>query len=174
MAKHALNLAVKIALFTLVMLLVAKFVPYNGFVDNFIIKHVSFDDAENIGKLILGEPDPEPYESARDDINILINTLLSVPLLSAVITAFNKISRKVKPADILKEWAVSTLRRFAKLFTFTLLFCALLRFLPYQTIFPDNQTYSSLTMAATVCFHLLVTAICYWFITKNITIKRNL
>ncbi|HIE5564362.1 TPA: hypothetical protein ACXNQR_004704, partial [Enterobacter kobei] len=72
-----------------------------------------------------------------------------------------------------REWFSSTLRRLAKIFGFTFLFWALFRLLPYQSLFPD-QTYSNFTMAAIVGFQLLLTIVCYWFITKKITTKRSL
>lgn len=75
--------------------------------------------------------------------------------------------------SIPREWFSSTLRRLAKIFGFTFLFWALFRLLPYQSLFPD-QTYSNFTIAAIVGFQLLLTIVCYWFITKKITTKRSL
>lgn len=44
----------------------------------------------------------------------LINTLISVPLMSVIISAYNAITRTTKPAEIPLEWALSTLRRSRK------------------------------------------------------------
>ncbi|MFZ4835236.1 hypothetical protein [Rouxiella sp. Mn2063] len=172
--KHVLELTAKIALFIVTMLLVAKYIPYDGLVDGFLSKRVSFDGADKISKWILGEPDPEPYESIRDYIKTLINILISVPLFCMVITLLKRVSKKIKTTDLLKEWISSTLRRFAKLLTFLLLFWALLRCLPYRTVFPDKQTYSPFTMATIIGLNLLITIACYWFITNKITTKRSL
>ncbi|MGB9095558.1 hypothetical protein [Erwinia sp.] len=174
MAKIALNLTVKIVVFLLIMLLVAKWAPCNGMVDNFMIKSVGFDEAEKIERLLFGEPDPEPYDSIRDYIKTLINTLISVPLLSVVIIIFNGRNSKVEKAEILREWVLSTLRRFAKIFIFAILFYTLFRFIPYQIFFPENQTYSALTIMAVTGFNLIMTIVIYWFVTKKIALKRNL
>lgn len=172
MAKHALSFFIKIVLFAAVMLVVAKVVPYDGLV-NSITGLFDFQSADKFTRFILGEHDLEVWESLGDYFSILINTLISVPVMSAIITAYSVVTHKVSPAGIPREWGSSTLRRLAKIFGFTFLFCALFRLLPYQSLFPD-QTYSNFTMAAIVGFQLLLTIICYWFITKKITPKRSL
>ncbi|HBL7005620.1 TPA: hypothetical protein LSH92_000747 [Citrobacter koseri] len=170
MAKHALSLFIKIVLFAVVMLIVAKMVPYEGLV-NSITGLFDFQSADKFTRFILGEPDLEVRESLGDYFSILINTLISVPVMSAIITAYSGVTHKVSPAGIPREWGSSTLRRLAKIFGFTFLFWALFRLLPYQSLFP---TYSNFTMAAIVGFQLLLTIVCYWFITKKITTKRRL
>lgn len=172
MAKHALNFFIKIVLFAAIMLLVAKVVPYNGIVDS-VTKIFDFQSAQKFTRFILGEPDSEIWESLDEYFSILINTLISVPVMSAVITAYRSILYKVNPVNIPKEWAISTLRRLAKIFGFTFLFWALFRLLPYQSVFPE-KTYSDFTMAAIVAFQMLLTIVCYWFITRKITTKRSL
>lgn len=176
MAKHALSLFVKIALFAATMLIVAKAVPYDGLIDS-VTGLFDFQSASALTSFILGEPDLEVWYSLHEYVAIVINTLISVPVLSAIITVYYGITRKVSVASLPGEWAFSTLRRFAKIFTFTLLFWALLRFLPYQSVFPDGQTYSAFTMAALVGFNLFLTIAGYWFITRKIIIMpayRNL
>ncbi|NUU65497.1 hypothetical protein HQN64_05195 [Enterobacteriaceae bacterium BIT-l23] len=172
MAKPALSLFIKIILFTVVMLVVAKTVPYDRLI-NSITGLFDFQNAIKFTSFILGEPDLEVWESLRNYFSILINTLISIPILSAVTTTFDTIIRKIHPAGILKEWTSSTLRRFAKIFGFTFLFWGLFRFLPYQSVFPDGETYSNFTIAAVIVFNLLLTIACYWSITKNITTKRS-
>lgn len=172
MAKHVLSLFIKIALFAVVMLIVAKVVPYDGLV-NSIKGLFDFQSANKFTHFILGEPDLEVWESLGDYFSILINTLISVPVTSAIITTYSVVTYKVSPAGIPREWGNSTLRRLAKIFGFTFLFWALFRLLPYEPLLPD-QTYSNFTMAAIVGFHLLLTIVCYWFITKKITTKRSL
>jgi len=93
--------------------------------------------------------------------------------MSAITTAYSGATHKVSPSGIPREWFSSTLRRLAKIFGFTFQFWALFRLLPYQSLFPD-QTSSNFTMAAIVGFQLLLTIVCYWFITKKITTKRSL
>jgi len=159
-------------LFAAIMLLVAKEVPYEGLVNSIKILF-DFQSAEKITYFILGESDLDVWESLGDYVSILINTLISVPVMSAVITAYTGMLNKVNPADIPRMWISSTQRRLAKIFGFTFLFWILFRFLPYQSAFHD-QTYSSFTMAAIIGFNLLLTIACYWFIAKKITIKRSL
>ncbi|MBD2802763.1 hypothetical protein ID854_20540 [Xenorhabdus sp. M] len=162
-----------ISLFIVSMLLVANYIPYDGFVDYFIMQHIIFADAERIGKVVLDELDTESYESVRDYFNTLINILISVPLLCILTTAFDANTWKTKPTVLLKKWALPTIRRFTKLFAFGFLFWALFRFLPYQHIFPNAQIYSSFTITAVIVFNLLITIVCYGFITKKIAIKRS-
>lgn len=174
MAKHALSLFLKITLFAVVMLIVAKTVHYDDLVSSFLSQHMSANNADNIGKWVLGEPDPEPFDSVRFYISIVINTLISIPAMSAIITVYNGVTRKVRPMRLLKEWAFSILRRLTKLFTFTFLFWGMFRLLPYQAVFPDEKTYSAFSTVAVVAFNLLLTIACYGFITKKITTKRRL
>lgn len=157
----------------IVMLVVAWVVPYEDLVDSFIYTHISYPDAGKIAKQVLGEPDPEPYDSISGYISLVINTLISVPLMGVIISAYNAITRNTKPAELLKEWALSTLRRFGKIALFTFLFWALLRLLPWQTLFPDNQTFTAFTAVAFLIFNLFLTSICYRFITKNVTNQRR-
>lgn len=174
MAKRVFSLFIKIAFFILIMLIVDKSVHYEELVFNFVSHHVSFSSSGRIAAFILGEPDPEPRESIREYISIFINILLSVPLLSVVISGIDTVTRKVKPDDFLKEWALSTLRRFIKIFFFISFFWALFRLLPYQAVAPDNEIYSFFTAGAVIGFNLALTIACYWFITKKITNKRSL
>ncbi|MCU6678349.1 hypothetical protein [Leclercia tamurae] len=165
--------SIRIVLFFIVMLAVAWVVPYEDFVDTFIYTHISYADAGKIAKLVLGEPDPEPYDSISDYISLVINTLISVPLMGVIISAYNAITRKTKPAELPKEWALSTLRRFGKIALFTFLFWALLRLLPWQTLFPDDQSFTAFSAIAFLVFNMFLTSICYWFIMKKFTNKRR-
>ena len=131
MAKHALNLFIKIELFTAFMLLVAKVVPYDGLVDA-ITALFDFQSAERFSHFILGEPDAEPWEALQVYLSLLINTLIGVPVMSAVLIAFNGIRHKTRSVWLVKEWAFSTLRRLAKIFAFTFIFWMLFRCLPYH------------------------------------------
>ena len=160
--------SIRIVLFFIVMLAVAWVVPYEDFVDTFIYTHISYTDAGKIAKQVLGEPDPEPYDSISDYISLVINTLISVPLMGVIISAYNAITRKTKPAELPKEWALSTLRRFGKIALFTFLFWALLRLLPYDVIFPAGETHSNFVMTVAFGFHLLSAVFGYRFITKII------
>lgn len=174
MVKRVFSLFIKIALLFLVMLVVAKSVHYEKLIFDFMSNHVSFSSSDKIAKFILGEPDPEPRESIRAYIGIFINILISVPLLSALISGFDTAFHKVKPKNFLKEWTLSTLKRFAKLLIFICLFWAFFRLLPYQAVFPDNQNYSSFTTVVVIVFNFVLTIACYCFITKSITTKRSL
>lgn len=171
--KHGLSLFIKIALFTVVMLIVAKVIPYDSLVEP-LIGLLDFQSASKITRFILGEPDLEVWESLRDYCGILINILISVPILSAIITAYNTITRNVDLSGLPKEWAISTLRRYVKIFGFTFLFWVLFRFIPYQSVFPYGETYPTFIIAAIIAFNLLLTIACYGFIKKKITNKRSL
>jgi hypothetical protein len=173
MAKHALSLFIKIALFSVVMLIVSEVIPYDGLVSA-IIGLFDFQSASNFTRFMLGEPDLEVWESLHIYFSILINTLISVPVMSAIITAYSGVTHKVSPANLPENWILSTLRRLAKLFAFTLLFWLLLRFLPYQVSFPDRETYSALIITAIMTFNLLLTVACYGVVMNKITIKRSL
>ena len=172
MAKHALSLFIKIALFSVVMLIVSEVIPYDGLVSA-IIGLFDFQSASNFTRFILGEPDLEVWESLHIYFSILINTLISVPVMSAIITAYSGVTHKVSPANLPEDWILSTLRRLAKLFLFTLLFWILFRFLPYQIFFPDGEIYSAPIIAAIVAFNLLLTVACYGVIMNKITTKRS-
>ncbi|WP_421673099.1 hypothetical protein [Raoultella terrigena] len=173
MAKHALSLFIKIALFSVVMLIVSEGIPYDGLVSS-IIAFFDFQSASNFTRFILGEPDLEVWESLHIYFSILINTLISVPVMSAIITAYSGVTHKVSPANLPENWILSTLRRLAKLFAFTFLFWLLLRFLPYQVFFPDRETYSALIITAIITFNLLLTVACYGVVMNKITIRRSL
>lgn len=158
------GLFVRIVLFFIIMLFVAWAVTYEDRVDNFLYTHINLTDAQKIAKQILGEPDPEPYDSLSDYISLIINTLISVPLLSMSISAYNGITSKISPAELPKEWVLSTLRRFVKVALFTFLFWALLRLLPYDVISPAGETYSNVVAAAALGFNLLSAFFGYKFI----------
>lgn len=138
MAKHALSLFIKIALFSVVMLIVSEVISYDGLVSS-IIALFDFQSASNFTRFILGEPDLEVWESLHIYFSILINTLISVPVMSAIISAYNGVTRKVSSASLPEDWILSTLRRLAKLFAFTFLFWLLFRFLPYQVFFMKEK-----------------------------------
>lgn len=173
MAKHALSLFIKIALFSVVMLIVSEVIPYDGLVSS-IIAFFDFQSASNFTRFMLGEPDLEVWESLHIYFSILINTLISVPVMSAIISAYNGVTRKVSPASLPEDWILSTLRRLAKLFAFTFLFWLLFRFLPYQVFFHEGETYSAPIIAAIMTFNLLLTVACYGVVMNKITIKRSL
>lgn len=173
MAKHALSLFIKIALFFVVMAIVAKVIPYDNLVSS-IIGLFDYQSASNFTSFILGEPDLEVWESLHIYFGILINTLISVPVMSAIITTYSGVTHKVSPANLPEDWILSTLRRLAKLFAFTLLFWILFRFLPYQAFLPDGEKYSDLIITAIITFNFLLTVACYRVIMNKITTKRSL
>jgi len=173
MAKRALSLFIKISLFVVVMVLVAIYIPYDGLTDYFT-RFFDFQSAEKVTRFILGEPDPEFWESLRIYFALLINTLISIPLLSAFISAYNVLTQRISVTGILKNWGVSTLRRFIKFCSFTFLFWAFFRILPYQSFLSDSESYSMSAFIAVVLFNLLITITCYWFITQKNIIKRSL
>jgi hypothetical protein len=103
MAKHALSLLLKIMLFYVVMLIVAKAIPSDGFVSS-IIGLFDFQSASRVTRFILGEPDLDVWESLHFYCDILINTLIGIPVMSAMITAYNGMTRKVNPTGLFGDW----------------------------------------------------------------------
>lgn len=172
MAKYALSLFCKIVLFALVMLIVANAVPYERLVYS-ITGLFNFENADRLTRFILGEPDLEIWESLDGYFSILINTLISVPVMSVFITAYRVVTNKVSPAVSYRDWGLSTLRRIGKILGFIFLSWALSRFLPYDSVFPE-QTYPNFIIAVIAGFHLLLSLICYRIITKKIITKRSL
>lgn len=173
MAKRALSFLIKVALYIIIMFLTEKMVPYGNLV-NLITGLFNFQSASAFTCFILGEPDPEVWESVNFYFSFCIATLISIPLMSAVITTYNSITCKTIHSSVLKEWTFSTLRRLVKIFVFIFIFWALFRFLPYQYVFPANRSYSESILAAGMVFNLLLTIFCYWFIQKKIAFKRSL
>lgn len=173
MVKHTVSLSIKIVLLAAVMLLVASIIPYDGVVSS----SVGFFDSQSTHSFthfMLGEPDLEAWESLHVYFSMMLNILISIPVMSVVISIFNGVRGKVSLVCFLKEWALSTLRRFAKILAFTLLFWILLRFLPYPFVFPAEERYSAFTLVAVVIFNLLLTIACYGFNMKKTIIKRSL
>ncbi|MGY3113638.1 hypothetical protein ACVWYV_001869 [Pantoea eucalypti] len=173
MAKHALSLFSKITLFIAIMLLIAKVIPYEGLVDS-ITSLFDFQSAQRFTHFILGEPDSEAWESLQVYFSLLINTLIAVPVMSAFIAFFNGVTLKIRPACLPKEWILSTLRRLAKIFSFTFIFWVLLRVLTYHCFFESEKEFSSFSLATFIGLNLLLTIVCYCFIRKKMTFKRSL
>ncbi|WP_428944266.1 hypothetical protein ACQK5W_17000 [Pantoea sp. FN060301] len=164
MAKYTLDFALKFALFAGVMLLVAKYVPYDDLIDRFITENISFERAVKISGFILGEPDPEAYEAVRDYIFIVINILISVPLFSTIVTGLNALRNKAKPSVHFQEWRLSVLRRLMKIFLFIFLFWAVLRILPYEYLFREPE--GAVTYLALIVINLTITVVAYRMVKK--------
>lgn len=173
MAKHALSLFLKIMLFSVVMLIVAKVIPYDGLVSfnhrsfwfpqrpSFYSFHTRWIRFRSVGIVtyLLRYSDQYPDQCScyeHDDHRLQRHDM------------------QVNPANLFDDWILSTLRRLVKVFAFTFLFWALFRFLPYSSVFTDGETYPAFIIAATVAFNLLLTTACYWFIMNKITTKRGL
>ncbi|MBD2800499.1 hypothetical protein ID854_08505 [Xenorhabdus sp. M] len=172
-AKYAFNLIVKIALLIMIMLFFIKYAPYDEFVDHFIMQHISFDDAEKIDKVLFNDPESNSHESVKAYFTLLINILISIPLLSMLTTAFDTGAWKKKSMTLLKKWALTTMRRFTKLFIFIFIFWVQIRFLLFQFAFPPKLAYLFfMILVAIIGFNLWITMGCYRFIIKKI--KRNL
>ena len=171
MARHALSLFIKIALFIVIMVAVMKWVPYEGLVDS-IMKRFDYQSADKVTHFILGEPDAEVWESLSEYFSVLINTLISVPVLSVITTVYIGIVNETHYVNLLVVCVSSAFRRFAKIFGFTFLFWSLVRVLQYESLF-SNRMYSGFELVSIVISHLLLTITCYWLITNKITFKRN-
>lgn len=84
MGKHVLSMFIKISPFIAAMLIVAKVAPYDGLVDS-TIALFDYQDTRRFTYFILSGPDLEPWECLRFYFSFLINTLISLPIMSAVI-----------------------------------------------------------------------------------------
>lgn len=174
MAQRALKSILKIVVFVIVMLVVAKVVPYEGFVNNLLYRHISLSDAQSLTEWFLREPYPEPYDALNDYIKLFVNVLISVPLFSFLVTAISCIRKNKGAVEHVKECYRSIVRRITKLIFLSFVFCLFFRSLPYEIFFSDGRLTSSLTIVLIICINLLITIVCYWFIAKNIMNKRSL
>ena len=170
--QRILSLFIKLVLLAVVMLIVARTIPYDGVV-SLITGFFDSPSASGFTHFMLGEPDLEAWESLHVYFGVTLNILISVPVMSALISAFNGVTGKVSLFCVPKEWTLSTLRRLAKMFVFTLLFWMLFRFLPYSFVLPAEERYSAFTLVAVVIFNLSLTIACYWFIMTRTLIKKR-
>lgn len=137
--KDLFNPVIKIALFIVIMFLAAKWVPYGGLVDT-IMDKFDYQSAQRFTAAIEGEPNPEAWEAVSDYFSLLINTLISIPLLSALITTYHLAVKRRTPGHHAKEWMTSTARRFLKVFLFTWLFWIVFRVMPYESLVNGSQS----------------------------------
>ena len=93
--------------------------------------------------------------------------------MSAMITAYNGMTRKVNPANLFGDWILSTLRRLAKGIRVHFPVLGTVPLPALLVCFTDGETYPAFIIAAAVAFNLLLTTACYWFIMNKITTKRN-
>ncbi len=100
--KDLFNPVIKIALFIVIMFLAAKWVPYGGLVDT-ITDKFDYQSAQRFTAAIEGEPNPEAWEAVSDYFSLLINTLISIPLLSALITTYHLALNAASPAIMRKS-----------------------------------------------------------------------
>lgn len=169
MIKHVLNLAAKFTVFIAIMFLVAKFVPYEEFVNDFITRNISFENALKITELMLGEPDLEAYESMREYMFILTNTLISVPLYGILLTVMKAFTNKQKLSFHIREFTLSIIRRLTKIFSFTFLFWSLLH-LSLNAIIYIN--YPSNTLGVIIVILDLLISIAIYLTISYILKKR--
>lgn len=164
------KLIAKIALFASVMLLVAWLVPYDRVVDA-ITGLFDFQSADKVTRFILGEPDPEVWESLHDYFSILVNILIGIPLFSAVMTIYDAVINHTTPASHTKEWGLSTARRFLKVFGFTFLFWMVFRIVPYESLVNDSR--NTLVFLAIVIINIVITTAVYVSTMKLIKKTRS-
>ena len=169
MGRYVLNFTVKLVLFFAVMLLVAKAVPYEGLVDRFMTDHFDLERVIKVSGFIMGEPAPEPWDDVQEDVSIFINTLISVPLMSLMTTAYDVILRNRILSDSPKLWMKSTARRFSKIFGFTFIFWAAFRLIPYDSIpWESDSNFLALTV---IILHLCL-SIAIYLAMKKLLLKR--
>lgn len=173
MAKNVLSLFIKTALFIVIMLAVVKMAYYEKLIDS-LLALFDFQSAQRVTHFILGESDSAVWESLQLYLSLLINILISVPLVSIIITASNIIRLKMKPACAIEEFIFSVLRRLIKVFIFAFLFWGLFRCLTWHAFWPVGKIFSDIELVMFFIFNLTVTIICYCFIAKKITFKRSL
>jgi len=161
--KDKFNPIIKIALFILIMFLVAKWVPYGGFVSA-ITDKFDYQSAQRFTAAIEGEPNPEAWEAVSDYFSLLINTLISIPLLSAVITTYRIAVKRSTTGHHAKEWMTSTVRRFLKVFLYTWLFWIVFRVMPYESL--GNGSQSTAVYIAIFTVNMAITTAAYMLIVR--------
>ncbi|MBB1201347.1 hypothetical protein EGM70_13715 [Enterobacteriaceae bacterium 89] len=171
MGRYVLNFTIKFLLFWVVMLLVAKAVPYEGLVDQFMTDHFDYDRVKKVSGFIMGEPAPEPWDDVQEDISIFINTLISVPLMSLMTAAFEVVMRHSNFSDSPKLWVKSTTRRFSKIFGFTFIFWATINLIPYDSIEGINE--SNFLATTAFIFNLLLVITVYLLIKQMLKKAAN-
>ncbi|WP_238081437.1 hypothetical protein [Pseudescherichia vulneris] len=163
--KDKFNPIIRIALFILIMFLVAKWVPYGGFV-RAITDKFDYQSAQRFTAAIEGEPNPEAWEAVSDYFSLLINTLISIPLLSALITTYHVAVKRSTTGHHAKEWMTSTVRRFLKVFLFTWLFWIVFRVMPYESLINGSQ--STALYLAIAIINIAITTAAYMLIMRFI------
>jgi len=161
--KDLFTLITKIALFILIMFLVAKWVPYDG-VLSAITERFDFEGAQRFTAAIEGEPNPEAWEAMSDYFSLLINTLISIPLLSALITTYHIAVKRSTVGYHAKEWMTSTVRRFLKMTLYTWLFWIVFRVMPYEPLVNGSQ--STAVYISIVIINIAITTAAYMLIVR--------
>lgn len=169
MATHALNLFFKICMFMLVMWMVT-FIPYDEGVNTAISQYIGFDAAHKIIFFILGETDPEPRDSLAEYCYIIINTIISVPCFSVVMSIING-KNFTKPYCFLKTLGQSIIRRYFKIIIYTFMFWLSLRFIPYEKLIHGNTSTTSLLLI--IIFNLLISTVMYSIFIKLVKRTRS-
>jgi len=145
------------------MFLVAKWVPYDGIVSA-ITERFDFEGAQRFTAAIEGEPNPEAWEAVSDYFSLLINTLISIPLLSALIKTYHIAVKRSTTGHHAKEWMTSTVRRFLKVFLYTWLFWIVFRVMPYESL--GNGSQSTALYLAIVIINIAITTAAYMLIVR--------
>ncbi len=161
--KDLFNPVIKIVLFIVIIFLVTKWVPYGGFVSA-ITERFDFEGAQRFTTAIEGEPNPEAWEAVSDYFSLLINTLISIPLLSALITTYHIAVKRSTTGHHAKEWMTSTVRRFLKIFLFTWLFWIVFRVMPYESLVNGSQ--STAVYIAIFTVNIAITTAAYMLIVR--------
>ncbi|WPO96042.1 hypothetical protein SFA32_03420 [Buttiauxella sp. HR94] len=161
--KDLFNPVIKIVLFIVIIFLVTKWVPYGGFVSA-ITERFDFEGAQRFTAAIEGEPNPEAWEAVSDYFSLLINTLISIPLLSALITTYHIAVKRSTTGHHAKEWMTSTVRRFLKVFLYTWLFWIVFRVMPYESLVNGSQ--STALYLAIVIINIAITTAAYMLIVR--------
>jgi len=161
--KDLFNPVIKIVLFIVIIFLVTKWVPYGGFVSA-ITERFDFEGAQRFTAAIEGEPNPEAWEAVSDYFSLLINTLISIPLLSALITTYHIAVKRSTTGHHAKEWMTSTVQRFLKVFLYTWLFWIVFRVMPYESLVNGSQ--STALYLAIVIINIAITTAAYMLIVK--------
>ena len=167
--KDLFNPVIKIVLFIVIMFLVAKWVPYDGVVSA-ITERFDFEGAQRFTAAIEGEPNPEAWEAVSDYFSLLINTLISIPLLSALITTYHIAVKRSTVGHHAKEWMTSTVRRFLKVFLYTWLFWIVFRVMPYEPLVNGSQ--STAVYIAIFTINIAITTAAYVLIVRLIKKER--
>lgn len=170
MAKNVLNTILKICTFIMIMWLVS-FIPYENIIDPLIFENVNYNTAKTLIFYILGETYSEPYDLLLLYLYILLNIIISIPLLSLVTISTSIYTNNTKHHSCAKEWLASVVRRYMKTFIYSTIFCSSFRLIPYEQIVSNVD--KEIILLLIIIFNLVFSTILYFSLVEIVKRTRS-